>query len=112
MIGRELLRAFRRELVAIALLIIPPLLVMPLGALWLLERGGMLAFLAICLGCAVIAGGIMLYRRPKPTAAAREAAAAPAAWPARERAAYDKVAQFAREAPALSFSSQDEAVDL
>jgi predicted GTPase len=111
-IGRELLRAFRHELIALALVIIPPLLVMPLGALWLLERGGMLAFLAICLGCAVIAGGIMLYRRPKPMAATLEADTVPADWPARERAAYDKVEQFAREAPALSFSSQDEAVDL
>jgi uncharacterized protein len=111
-IGRELLRAFRRELIALALVLIPPLLVMPLGGLWLLERGGVLAFLAICLGCAVIAGAIMLYRRPKPLAAALGADALPTDWPARERAAYEKVEQFAREAPALTFSGQQEALDL
>jgi predicted GTPase len=111
-IGRELLRAFRRELIALALVLIPPLLVMPLGGLWLLERGGVLAFLAVCLGCAVIAGGLMLYRRPKPPAGLPEADTTPADWPARERAAYDKIERLAREAPALTFSDQQEALDL
>jgi predicted GTPase len=111
-IGRELLRAFRRELIALALVLIPPLLVMPLGGLWLLERGGVLAFLAVCLGCAVIAGGIMLYRRPKPPAGLPEADTTPTDWPARERAAYDKIERLSREAPALTFSDQQEALDL
>jgi hypothetical protein len=112
MIEPGLLKAFRRELVAVALLVIPPLLLIPLGALWLFERGGTLAFLAIGLVCAAIAGLIMLLSKRKPAAAQAEAIETPADWPERERAAFEKVERFSRETPALSFASQAEAVDL
>jgi uncharacterized protein len=112
MIGRDLLRMFRREVIAITLLVIPPLLLVPLGAVWLLERGGTLAFLALGLASAVIAGLLMLYRRRTPKPALPDIAETPSDWPARERAAFEKVEDFARTAPPLSFVSQDEAVDL
>jgi predicted GTPase len=111
MIEPGLLKAFRRELVAVALLIIPPLLLIPLGALWLLERGGTLAFLALGLVCAAIAGLIMLIRKRKP-AALPEATETPADWPQREREAFEKIERFSRETPALSFTGQAEAIDL
>jgi hypothetical protein len=111
MIEPGLLKAFRRELVAVALLVIPPLLLIPLGALWLLERGGTLAFLAIGLVCAAIAGLIMLIGKRKP-AAPREAIETPADWPEREREAFEKIERFSRETPALTFASQAEAIDL
>nr|WP_294560087.1 GTPase [uncultured Rhodopila sp.] len=112
MIAFGLLKAFRRELVAVALLVIPPLLLIPLGGLWLLERGGTLAFLATALGCAVIAGLIMLAGKRKSPAAHTEAIETPADWPERERAAFEKVERFTRETSALSFASQAEAIDL
>ena len=112
MIEPGLLKAFRRELTAIALLVIPPLLLVPLGAVWLIERGGMSAFLALGLGCAVIAGLLMLYRRRAPPAQPAGAAETPSDWPARERAAFAKVERFAAAAPPLSFLSQAEALDL
>ncbi len=112
MIDRGLLKAFRRELIAVALLVIPPLLLVPLGALWLLERGGTLAFLALGMACALLAGLLMLYRGRKPSAKPAEVMDAPPDWPGRERAAFEKVESFAREAPPLSFSSQGEAIDL
>ena len=112
MIDRGLLKEFRRELIAVALLVIPPLLLVPLGALWLIERGGTLAFLALGMACAVLAGLLMLYRRRKASAKPAEAQETPPDWPARERAAFEKVEAFARETPPLSFSNQGEAVDL
>nr|WP_294513417.1 GTPase [uncultured Rhodopila sp.] len=112
MIGHGLLRAFRRELVAVALLLVPPLLLIPLGVLWLLERGGTLAFLAVGLFSAAIAGLIMLLAKRKPPAAHTEAIETPADWPERERIAFEKIERFSRGTPALSFTSQAEAIDL
>jgi predicted GTPase len=112
MIARGLLKAFRRELIAVALLAVPPLLLVPLGFAWLIERGGTLAFLALGMACAALAGLLMLYRGRKPPAQPAEALETPADWPARERAAFEKVEVFAREAPPLSFSGQEEALDL
>ena len=60
----------------------------------------------------MLAGLLMLYRRRKPSANPPEAVETPSDWPARERAAFEKVESFAREAPPLAFSGQDEALDL
>jgi hypothetical protein len=112
MIAHGLLKAFRRELIAVALLATPPLLLVPLGFVWLIERGGTLAFLALGMACALLAGLLMLYRGRKPSAKPAGALRTPIDWPARERAAFEKVGDFAREAPPLSFSGQEEALDL
>jgi predicted GTPase len=112
MIEPGLLKAFRRELIAVVLLLVPLLLLIPLGGLWLLERGGTLAFLAVGLACAAIAGLVMLLGKRKPAAAHSEAIETPADWPLREREAFEKIERFSRETPALSFTSQAEAIDL
>ena len=107
------LRIRKREILAAALLLLPPFLLMPLGALWLWQQGRGLWFFALCLIAAMPAGLFVLSRRRTP-AAADLGLLAPAEpdWPAREREAFEKVRGIAASAEPLSFASPDAALAL
>lgn len=106
-------RAFRlrkRELAAAALLVLPPLLLVPLGVAWLWQQGHGLWFFALCLLAAMPAGIFVLrWRRPPATSEVAELLAPDAGWPARERAAFTKVQNLAEAVDPLSLTDADEA---
>jgi predicted GTPase len=113
MMLRGFLFAHRRELMAAALLLLPPVLLIPLGTLWLWQQGHGLWFLALCLVGAMPAGVLILRRRvalappdltdlPEPEAD----------WPAREREAFERVKRFAEATEPLSLEKRDEALSL
>ncbi len=110
---RELLRVRKRELAAAALLLLPPLLLIPLGAVWLWQQGHGLWFFALCLLAAMPAGIFLLrgYRGPPPADLA-ELVKPEADWPAKDREAFDKVRRFAETAGPLTGVGADEALAL
>lgn len=109
MTAREILKTFRREATAFGLILAPPLLLALTGWVWLLRSGGTWLFLGIGLACAMLAGLLMLWRS---AGAPAPPGIPPADWPRREREAFALIEAFARDAPALSLTDQDEALDL
>jgi predicted GTPase len=109
----DLLRSRWRELIAALLLLLPPLLLMVFGAVWLWEKGHALWFFAVCLLGAVPAG-LILLRWHRATAAPEPTALvlAEADWPEKERAAFEKVRHFAEVVVPLSLQDRDEALNL
>ncbi len=109
MTTREVLKTFRRELTAVGLVLAPPLVLAPLGWIWLVRAGGTWLFLAVGLACAMLAGLLMLRRTG---AKAQVPEVPPEDWPRREREALALVERFARDVPTLSLTDQAEALDL
>lgn len=102
-----------REIVAAALLLLPPLLLIPLGAVWLWQRGHGLWFLALCLIAAMPAGFLVLRRRlAPPPPDVTELPGPEPDWPEREREAFEKLQRFATTVPALSLEDREEAFEL
>lgn len=107
------IRIFWREVLIAALLLLPLLSLLPLGFLWLWQAHGTLIWAASLLGCVLIAWLLVWLRR-------HDALVAPSvkteegdpAWGPRELAVWETVNQIARGTPAISFSSQEEALDL
>ena len=60
MMPRRLLKIRKREITAAFLLLVPPLLLMPLGVVWLWQQGQGLWFFALCLVAAMPAGYFVL----------------------------------------------------
>jgi hypothetical protein len=109
-------RAFqlrKREIIAAALLLLPPLLLIPLGVVWLWQQGHGLWFFALCLLAAMPAGVFVLrWRRPPPQTDLTELVAPDSDWPARERNAFEKVRRLAETVEPLSLTGADEAFAL
>src|SRR3984893_10874522 len=113
MMLRGFLFAQRRELVAAALLLLPPVLLIPLGTLWLWQQGHGLWFLALCLIGAMPAGILLLRRRRASAPPDLTDLSEPEAdWPARERDAFERVKRFAEATEPLSLENRDEALSL
>jgi predicted GTPase len=101
----DLLRAYRREVIAAALMLLPPLVLIPLGAYWLWEQGSGLWFFAVCLLGAMPTGFLILDRRAKPAPVDIDPEED---WPARETAAFEKVRELARAAEPFSLTDGGE----
>ena len=107
------IRIFWREVLIVALLLLPLLSLLPLGFLWLWQTHGTLIWAGSLLSCILIAWFLVWLRR-------HDAPAAPPAtteegdpvWGPRELAVWETVNQMARDTPAINFSSQEEALDL
>jgi len=107
---REFLRTHWREVAAAALMLLPPLLLIPLGALWLWQQGHGLWFLALGLLGAMPAG-VLLLRRRRGTLhldKAKPIEAEPL-WPERERQAFAAVERLCDEVEPISLVDADQA---
>jgi uncharacterized protein len=110
---RSFLTTHRRELTAAALLVLPPVLLIPLGTLWLWQQGHGLWFLALCLVGAMPAGILLLRRRAAPAPPDLADLPEPEAdWPDRERDAFERVRRFAEATEPLSLQNREEALSL
>lgn len=110
---RDIFFAYRREMIAAVLLLLPPAVLIPLGALWLWQQGHGLWFLVLCLLGAMPAGILMLRRRVAPaTSDLVELASPEPDWPAKERDAFEKVQRFAEAAKPLSLEDREDALAL
>jgi hypothetical protein len=109
----DLIRNRWRELVAALLLLLPPVLLIVFGGIWLWQEGQALWFFAVCLLGAMPAAYFLL-RWHRETSAPDPAAlvTADADWPERERVAFEKVRLFAEAATPLSLQDRDEALAL
>jgi predicted GTPase len=113
MMLRGFLFAHRRELMAAALLLLPPVLLIPLGTLWLWQQGHGLWFLALCLVGAMPAGILLLRRRMASASPDLTDLSEPEAdWPDRERDAFERVKRFAEATEPLSLVNREEALSL
>src|SRR5438876_1292061 len=110
----DLFRSRWRELTAGLLLLLPPLLLMLFGVVWLWQEGQVLWFFAACLLGAMPAA-LVLLRWHRSTATAPDPASLvqpEVDWPERERTAFEKVRRFAETAAPLSLQDRDEALAL
>lgn len=108
---RDILFAYRREIIAAAMLLLPPALLIPLGALWLWQQGHGLSFLVVCLLGAMPAGILMLRQRVFPATSDLAKLAEPD-WPAKEREAFEKVRHFAEAEKPLTLEDREDALAL
>ncbi len=104
----QILRTFWREIAAATLLLLPPLVLIPLGALWLWGQGHGLWFFALCLLGAMPAGVLLLGRPAASPVDPGGPAGAELDWPAREQAAYEKIRQLAETAEPISVTDKGE----
>lgn len=110
---RRVLKIRKREMAAALLLLLPPLLLMPLGVVWLWEQGQGLSFFALCLLAAMPAGYFVLrWRREREAPVPTELVTADTDWPLREREAFDQVKALAESVEPLSLIDADEAFAL
>jgi predicted GTPase len=107
------IRTFWREVLIAALLLLPLLSLLPLGFLWLWQTHGTLIWAGSLLGCVLIAWFLVWLRRhDAPAAPPVRTEDGDLAWGPRELAVWEKINLMARDTPALTFSSQEEALDL
>lgn len=91
------------SIAALVLAALPVVALLPLGVLWLWNRGGLLVWVAVMAACFFAAGLLIAAaRRPRAKAASSEEAHAPAAppdadWSAHDKAAWQRVLAFSED---------------
>ena len=106
-------RIFWREVLIVALLLLPLLSLLPLGFLWLWQTHGTLIWAASLLVCVLIAWFLVWLRRhDAPVAPPAMTGDGDPAWGPRELAVWETVNRMARDTPAIDFSSEEEALGL